>query len=81
MPDLSGAQEPSRRTPGRRGDRPPISRLESFPEIGRPNHERPELRELLIQFGDSGYIALYRFEASDDAVYILAFRHQKEAGW
>jgi plasmid stabilization system protein ParE len=58
-----------------------FSRLESFAEIGRPNHERPELRELLIQFGDSGYIALYRFEASDDAVYILAFRHQKEAGW
>ena len=52
-----------------------------FPEIGRPNLNRPELRELLVPFDDSGYIALYRFEASDDTVYVLAFRHQKEAGW
>jgi hypothetical protein len=51
------------------------------PEIGRPSPNRPELRELLIPFGGSGYVALYRFEISDDAVYILAFRHQKEAGW
>jgi hypothetical protein len=41
----------------------------------------PELRELVIAFGDSGYVALYRREATDDAVYILAFRHQKEVGY
>jgi len=55
--------------------------LESHPEIGRPDAERPELRELLIPFGDSGYIALYRFVTEEDAVFILAFRHQKEAGY
>ena len=55
--------------------------LESKPEIGRPIDDFPELRELIIPFGDSGYIALYRFERSDDSVYILAFRHQKEAGY
>ena len=33
--------------------------LESTPEIGRPFRERPEWRELLIDFGDSGYVALY----------------------
>jgi len=41
----------------------------------------PELRELVIAFGDSGYVALYRHEAADDVVYVLAFRHQKEAGY
>jgi len=55
--------------------------LETAPDIGRPFPEMPELRELVIAFGDSGYVALYRHEATDDAVYVLAFRHQKEAGY
>lgn len=55
--------------------------LEKTPDIGRPLPELPELRELLIAFGDSGYVALYRHEPVDDAVYVLAFRHQKDAGY
>ena len=55
--------------------------LETAPDIGRPFPEMPELRELVIAFGDSGYVALYRHEAADDVVYVLAFRHQKEAGY
>jgi plasmid stabilization system protein ParE len=55
--------------------------LESNPQIGRPDPDFPELRELVISFGDSGYVALYRYEPADDAVYLLAFRHQKEAGY
>jgi plasmid stabilization system protein ParE len=55
--------------------------LETSPEIGRPLAELPVLRELVIGFGDSGYVALYRFEPADDAIYVLAFRHQKEAGY
>ncbi len=54
--------------------------LEMAPEAGRPLPDLPELRELVIAFGDSGYTALYRFEPAADAVYVLAFRHQKEAG-
>lgn len=54
--------------------------LESAPDIGRPLPELPELRELVITFGDSGYVALYRYVSGDDAVHVLAFRHQKEAG-
>jgi plasmid stabilization system protein ParE len=54
--------------------------LETAPDIGRPCPEMPELRELVIAFGDSGYVALYRHEPTANAVYILAFRHQKEAG-
>lgn len=55
--------------------------LASQPDIGRPMQRTPELRELSIPFGSSGYIALYRHETSQDTVYILAFRHQREAGY
>lgn len=55
--------------------------LETAPDIGRPFPEMPELRELVITFGDSGYVALYHHEPADDAVYVLAFRHQKDAGY
>jgi plasmid stabilization system protein ParE len=56
-------------------------RLETAPDIGRPDPEMPELRELVIAFGGSGYVALYRHEPANDLVYILGFRHQKEAGY
>lgn len=48
--------------------------------IGRPvNHD--DLRELVIDFGAAGYLALYRFEPSWDAVTILAIKHQREDGY
>ncbi|MDI2111721.1 type II toxin-antitoxin system RelE/ParE family toxin [Commensalibacter nepenthis] len=52
--------------------------LEKAPHIGRPYPERSELRELVIRFGVSGYIALYRYIPQEDIVYILAFKYQKE---
>ena len=55
--------------------------LETEPEMGRPDDDLPELRELIIPFGDSGYVALYRHEVKTDSLYVLAFRHQKEAGY
>jgi plasmid stabilization system protein ParE len=55
--------------------------LASQPHIGRPMERTPEFRELSIPFGSSGYVALYRYEAPENAVYILAFRHQREAGY
>lgn len=55
--------------------------LETTPDMGRPCLDLPELRELVIEFGDSGYVALYRYEPAVDAVYVLALRHQKEAGY
>lgn len=48
--------------------------------IGRPVDDMPEdFREWLIDFGDSGYVARYRFDG--ETVVILAVRHQKEAGY
>ncbi len=38
-------------------------------------------RELVISRGRTGYVALYRFEAAQDAVLILAVRRQREAGY
>ncbi|NPD69792.1 type II toxin-antitoxin system RelE/ParE family toxin (plasmid) [Lichenicola cladoniae] len=55
--------------------------LEGSPEIGRPLDEQPELRELVIGFGEAGYVALYQYAPGDEAVFVLAFRHQKEAGY
>ena len=55
--------------------------LETNPDIGRPLDDLPELRELIVAFGDSGYVALYRHELESDTAYVLAFRHQKEAGY
>ena len=55
--------------------------LETAPGMGRPLPEMPELRELVVAFGDSGYVALYRHDPTKDEVYVLAFRHQKEAGY
>lgn len=57
-----------------------IQVLAVHPKIGRPAEEMEiEYREVVIDFGDSGYLALYRFE--NDRVTVLAFRHQKEAGY
>lgn len=55
--------------------------VETQPEMGRPLPEAPELRELIVPFGDAGYVALYRYEPAKDAVFVLAFRHQREAGY
>ena len=53
--------------------------LQQQPHIDRPIDDMdPEYRELVIDYGDSGYIARYRFAAGN--VVVLAIRHQKEAG-
>ena len=44
--------------------------------IGRPI--RGDLRELVIWFGRTGYVALYRFLPVRDEVRVLALRHQRE---
>ena len=55
--------------------------LQTTPDIGRPFDGEEGLRELVIGFGSSGYVALYRHDPADDAVYVLALRHQREAGY
>ncbi len=50
--------------------------LVAHPLIGRCIEG--ELRELVISYGKSGYVALYRFLPEQNLVRILAIRHQHE---
>ena len=56
-----------------------VTILESHPQIGRrvDRHRR----ELVITYGASGYLALYRHDARLDLARILRVRHQREAGY
>jgi len=56
-----------------------ISVLEQNPLIGRPVHENQS--ELVIGRRSRGYVALYRYVAEIDTVFVLALRHQREAGY
>jgi addiction module RelE/StbE family toxin len=56
-----------------------IEILERHPLVGRSCEEG--LRELLISYGKSGYVALYSYEQRQDVVLVLAIRHQREAGY
>jgi plasmid stabilization system protein ParE len=53
--------------------------LAAHPLVGRACEA--DLRELVISYGKTGYIALYSYEVSQDVALILAIRHQREAGW
>ena len=55
--------------------------LERNPAIGRPYAGDADLREVVIGFGAAGDVALYRHDPADDAVYVVAIRHQREAGY
>jgi plasmid stabilization system protein ParE len=52
--------------------------LREFPfSCRKVMHDDPFLRELLISFGNSGYVALFEIE-DKETVTILAIRHQRE---
>jgi plasmid stabilization system protein ParE len=56
-----------------------IQVLTQSPLIGRPVKDGK--RELVIGRGSRGYVALYRFVASVDTVFVLAIRSQREPGY
>ena len=56
-----------------------LSILRHHPYVGR--EVDADLRELVISRGRTGYLALYSFEEIEDAVLVLAIRHQREAGY
>ena len=53
-----------------------VETLAQHPLIGRPVQR--DLRELVVSFGRTGYLVLYRFLPVRDEVRILAIRHQRE---
>jgi plasmid stabilization system protein ParE len=80
--DFTGSSSPGTSTAQRavRAIRTGVEILAHQPGIGRPVEDMdPQFREWLIDFGDSGYVALYRYDSA--TISILAVRHQKEAGY
>jgi plasmid stabilization system protein ParE len=56
-----------------------VENLAAHPLIGR--RVEGDLRELVISYGATGYVALYRFDIQRDQVRVLALRHQREIGY
>jgi plasmid stabilization system protein ParE len=56
-----------------------VDSLAAHPLIGR--RIEGEVRELVISYGQTGYVALYRFVVPQNEVRILAIRHQRELGF
>lgn len=56
-----------------------IDVLENNPLIGRP--VAGKMNELIIGRDAHGYVALYRYVAAIDNVFVLAIRAQREAGY
>jgi plasmid stabilization system protein ParE len=56
-----------------------VESLGAHPLLGR--RVNGDIRELVISFGQTGYIALYRFVVPQDEVRMLAIRHQREIGF
>lgn len=53
--------------------------LSTYPQAGKPDNDDSEYRELIIDFGSSGYIAKYHYK--NDLVKVLKIKHQKEVGY
>ncbi len=53
-----------------------VETLSDHPLIGR--RVDGEIRELIISYGKTGYIALYRFLPEQGLIRLLAIRHQRE---
>jgi plasmid stabilization system protein ParE len=54
-----------------------IATLKSSPFTCRKAGDSPFLRELIVPFGRSGYVALFEIE-NDYTVTVVAIRHQRE---
>lgn len=54
-----------------------MATLKSSPFTCRKVGDSPFLRELIVPFGRSGYVALFEIE-NDSTVTVVAIRHQRE---
>lgn len=77
--ELLGKESPEAGVPAADAIRSAVDNLEAHPLLGRRVHD--DIRELVISYGATGYIALYRFLLAQDEVRVLAIRHQREIGF
>lgn len=57
-----------------------LHQIRDYPRLGHI-YAGTDNRELIIPFGRTGYLVLYRYDERLDTVYVLAFKHQREAGY
>jgi plasmid stabilization system protein ParE len=73
------AENPSAATAAVSAIHSAVANLATHPLIGR--RVEGDIRELVISYGATGYIALYRFVVRSDEVRVLALRRQREIGY
>ena len=74
--DFLAEHDPAAATASASVIREAVDTLANHPLIGRK--VVGELRELVISYGKTGYVALYRFHSVQNRIRILAIRHQRE---
>ena len=77
--DLARAEHPDIASAAAEAIRSAVESLALHPLLGRRLHG--DIRELVVSYGRTGYLALYRFDVPKDEVRILALRHQRETGF
>lgn len=70
------AHEPAAATASALAIKSAVEILEAHPLTGR--RVEGEIRELVISFGKTGYIALYRHIPVRSEIRVLSIRHQRE---
>jgi plasmid stabilization system protein ParE len=71
--------DPAAATESAAAIRSAVHMLAQHPYAGRrPEHAGRDIRELVISFGKTGYVALYRYLPVRNEVRVLALRHQRE---
>ena len=55
-----------------------VQSLNTFPERGRPSGT-PNVRELIVPFGQSGYLLRFAYRQQADEVVVLRIWHGREA--
>ena len=55
-----------------------IERLQEFPELGMPTDD-PDIRQIVVRFGSSGYIVRYAVLPADGNILITRIWHGREA--
>ena len=56
-----------------------VKLIATYPQAGRPDEDDSEYRELIIDFGSSGYVAKYHYK--NDLVTVVKIKHQKEVDY
>lgn len=77
--EFLASENPEAAIAAARAIRSAVENLAEHPLLGWRVHG--DIRELVISFGQTGYIALYRFVVPQDEVRVLAIRHQREIGF